>query len=92
MRSLLAPALLAATFAGAGAGAQAQDFGYEAFEPSVNHIDLETCPARVTAKEVFCRATLLNDTVYVYVFEDTDEMKYVEMLAFEAGEYEITFK
>ncbi|WP_449044880.1 hypothetical protein [Paracoccus versutus] len=90
MRSLLAPALLAATFA--GAGAQAQDFGYEAFEPSVNHIDLEICPARVTAKEVFCRATLLNDTVYVYVFEDTDEMKYVEMLAFEAGEYEITFK
>ncbi|MDF3852837.1 hypothetical protein ACDP63_10415 [Paracoccus sp. P2] len=90
MRSLLAPALLAATFV--GTGAQAQDFGYEAFEPSVNHIDLETCPARVTAEKVFCRATLLHDTVYVYVFEDRNEMKFVEMLAFEAGEYEITFK
>ncbi|SIQ52691.1 hypothetical protein SAMN05421641_10934 [Paracoccus thiocyanatus] len=88
MKPLLVPALLVA----AAMGAHAQEFGYMAFEPSVNHIDLKTCPAKVTAKDVFCRATLQNDTFHVYVFKDDEDMTFVEMLSFEDGEYELTFK
>lgn len=88
MRTLLLSVLVAL----AASAAHAQGLVYAQFETSVNHIDLETCPAQVKAEGVFCRATILHDALHVYVFEQGGDLAFVEMLTFEDGDFEIDFK
>lgn len=76
---------LAASFAHAG------EFTYEQFETSVNHINLDRCPAEVKAKDVFCRTTILHDGIHVFVFEKGGNMAFVEMLTFDEGSYAVAF-
>ena len=48
---------------------------YEAFEASVNHIDLPSCPAEVAAPGRFCRLTAHQDNLNVFAFsEDGDQL------------------
>jgi hypothetical protein len=77
---------LVASFAYAG------DYTYEQFETSVNHIDLDKCPTEVTAKDVFCRTTILHDGVHVYVFERGGNQAFVQMLTYDEGNYAVAFK
>ncbi|SFR41647.1 hypothetical protein [Litoreibacter janthinus] len=43
-------------------------FTYETFEASVEHADLEGCPAEFDTDVVFCRITLANDQAHIFVF------------------------
>ena len=43
-------------------------FTYETFEASVEHADLEGCPAQFDTDVVFCRITLANDQAHIFVF------------------------
>lgn len=65
---LLAPAALAA-----------EPFTYADFEASVPHIDLATCPdgAADGQGDVFCRVTMTNDALHVYVFESAGTQAFV---------------
>lgn len=70
-------------------GARADDaaplaLNYAAFEAAVPHIDLESCPAGVTLGDVFCRATLANEQIHVFVFSQTGESPLVAFSSFDA--------
>lgn len=41
---------------------------YELFERSIDHADLETCPAQFDPEQVFCRLTLAAEEAHVFVF------------------------
>lgn len=43
-------------------------FSYEVFEASVEHVDLDGCPAEFDTDVVFCRMTLASDLAHVFVF------------------------
>ena len=81
-----------AMFALAAPLAHADGYTYAQFEASVNHVDLETCPAQVAATGVFCRATVLHDSVHVYVFEEDGDMAFVDMLTFDEEGYTLAFQ
>jgi hypothetical protein len=46
---------------------------YPVFEFAVPHIDLDTCPAEVAAEGAFCRASIANDALHVFVFAEDGE-------------------
>lgn len=41
---------------------------YEIFETTIEHVDLEGCPADFDATANFCRMTLASDLAHVFVF------------------------
>lgn len=41
---------------------------YEVFEHSIEHADLATCPAEFDDETQFCRMTLADDRLHVFVF------------------------
>lgn len=84
--------ILSALLTLAASAAHAGEFTYALFESSVSHVDLEECPAQVTATDVFCRATILHDGIHVYVFEKAHDMGFVDMLTFDKGSYTVGFK
>ena len=82
--------LLAAGLAASmAAPAQADGFTYPLFEGSVNHIDLEECPEGIAEGDVFCRATMMNDALHIYVFEAAGDLRFVTVESFNADEFSI---
>lgn len=77
--------LIAATVTVGHAG----PFTYELFENSVNHIDLDQCPSQVKSRDVFCRATIQNDGVHIFVFEEAGDRNFIDMLTFDRGEFDV---
>ena len=41
---------------------------YEVFEATIEHVDLEGCPAEFDPDAVFCRMTLASDQAHVFAF------------------------
>ena len=43
-------------------------FTYEVFEATVEHADLEGCPAEFDTDAVFCRVTIASDLAHIFAF------------------------
>ncbi len=79
---LLSPAPLAA-----------EPYSYADFEASVPHIDLETCPDSVAEGrgDVFCRVSLNNDALHVYVFESGGMQEFVALQSYHEDQFTLRF-
>ncbi|MEE1609828.1 hypothetical protein [Microvirga sp. CF3016] len=55
---------------------------YEKFEAAVPHLDLNSCPSPVAQNNVFCRSSVANDEVHVFVFEDSGDRCLVAVESF----------
>ena len=91
-RKLYAISVAAAAFVSQVAQAQACPMPYDKFEMAVPHLDLDTCPASVSQKDVFCRANVANDEVHVFVFERGGERCLVSVTSFDEAKYQLTLK
>lgn len=67
----------------------AGSYSYEDFEVSVNHIDLDECPGGLVEGDVFCRVTMMNDAMHVYVFENAGERLFVSVHTFYEDEFNL---
>ncbi|KPQ07424.1 MAG: hypothetical protein HLUCCA12_06300 [Rhodobacteraceae bacterium HLUCCA12] len=61
----------------------AEPYTYAEFEASVPHIDLETCPEALlegdSEADVFCRVSMHNDALHIYVFETEGTQEFVAL-------------
>lgn len=62
----------------------AAPFTYEEFEAGVTHVDLEVCPTSLAGPDRFCRATVVNDKINVFVFSDQGEKPLVAFQSWDA--------
>lgn len=58
-------------------------FTYEMFEHSVDHVDLENCPAEFDAETAFCRMTLAAEAANVFVFSFAGDQPLVAVKSYE---------
>jgi hypothetical protein len=65
---------------------------YEKFEAAVPHLDLSSCPTPVAQNNVFCRSSVANDEVHVFVFEDSGDRCLVAVGSFGEDKYALTLK
>ena len=65
---------------------------YLEFEASVPHLDLETCPEALARDGVFCRLSVENDAMHVFVFEEEGDQALVAFQSWEEGDWEIVLK
>ncbi|WP_333830434.1 hypothetical protein [Pararhodobacter sp.] len=65
----------------------AAPYTYAEFEASVPHIDLETCPEGLAGGDVFCRVSMHNDALHVYVFESGGAQAFVALHSFYEDEF-----
>ena len=89
---LAALALAGATAAQPASAQDGAPLTYAAFEPSVTHLDLETCPEAMARDGVFCRVSIGGDMVHIWVFEEGGDQALVEVRSFGPDEYELTLK
>lgn len=66
-------------------------YTYADFEASVPHIDLDDCPAGLAAGDVFCRITMNNDALHIYVFEAEGDQHFVSVHTYHEDEFELVF-
>ncbi len=66
-------------------------YSYADFEASVPHIDMEVCPAGLAEGDVFCRITMNNDALHVYVFEAGGDRRFVAVHSFYGDEFQLSF-
>jgi len=66
-------------------------FTYADFEVSVPHIDLEHCPADLAQGDVFCRITMNNDALHIYVFEAAGDQHFVSVHSYHDDMFQLTF-
>jgi hypothetical protein len=64
---------------------------YASFEASVPHIDMDACPEALATGDMFCRITMNNDALHVYVFETQGEQLFVSVHTFYEDEFQLTF-
>jgi hypothetical protein len=89
---LLLPLALAATLIGLPAAAHDHAaFSYADFESSVPHIDLDECPAGMAEGDVFCRISMNNDALHIFVFEAEGDQHLVAVHSFFEDEFQILF-
>jgi len=69
----------------------AGSYTYADFEASVPHIDLETCPEGLAEGDVFCRVSMNNDALHVYVFESGGMQEFVALHSFHEDEFTLRF-
>ena len=71
----------------------AEPYSYADFEASVPHIDLETCPEGLpgTEGDVFCRVTMNNDALHVYIFESDGMQAFVALHSHYEDEFTLRF-
>lgn len=62
----------------------AAPFTYEQFEAGVTHVDLDVCPTALAGPNRFCRATVVNDKINVFVFSDQGEQPLVAFQSWDA--------
>jgi hypothetical protein len=67
-------------------------YTYADFEASVPHIDLDTCPEGLAEGDVFCRITMNNDALHIYVFESDGDMSFVSVHSYFEDEFELVFE
>ena len=68
--------------------AAAQDaapFTYDMFEAGVTHVDLAVCPTTLAGPNRFCRATVVNDKINVFVFSDQGDKPLVAFQSWSAA-------
>lgn len=61
-------------------------FTYDVFEASVQHADLEGCPAEFDPDAVFCRLTLTTDQAHVFVFSHNGDQPLLAVKHYELGD------
>lgn len=74
------------THAGGTAYLANGQFTYEVFEASVEHVDLEGCPAEFDTDKVFCRMTLAADLAHVFVFALDGAQPLLAVKSYELGD------
>jgi hypothetical protein len=89
-RRLLALPVLA--FASQAAAAQSCPMPYDKFEAAVPHLDLDSCPALVGESNVFCRSSVANDEIHVFVFDKDGERCLKSVHSFGEERYKLTLK
>lgn len=85
----LAISLYVAALFAASAG-HAQTFTYADFEPTIAHLDLETCPPGLAQGDVFCRLTVHHETLHVFVFSLDGDQPFLAVRSYEPDEFAIT--
>ncbi len=65
---------------------------YEFFEYAVPHLDLETCPADLKREDAFCRASVGNDKVHVYVFRESGSQCLVATKSYGPDDFKLSLK
>lgn len=66
-------------------------FTYDVFETSVEHVDLDTCPAEFDADANFCRMTLASDHAHVFVFSYDGDQPLLAIKTYELGDDFLSF-
>lgn len=61
-------------------------FTYDVFEQSVDHVDLENCPAEFDPEVVFCRMTLASEMANIFVFSFDGDQPLLAVKSYELGE------
>ncbi len=64
-------------------------YTYADFEASVPHIDLEACPDGIAEGDVFCRVTMNNDALHVYVFASSADQPFVAVHTYHNDEFQL---
>lgn len=57
---------------------------YAEFEQSVPHVDMPVCPVALAAEDRFCRMTLVNDAINVFVFTTEGDSPLVDFRSWSA--------
>jgi hypothetical protein len=78
--------------AGSASGQTPCALSYEVFEFAVPHLDLETCPADLARASAFCRASVGQDAVHVFVFSDEGDRCLVATKSYRGGEFRLEVK
>ncbi|MDJ0947777.1 MAG: hypothetical protein QNJ94_02555 [Alphaproteobacteria bacterium] len=74
MRTIPTGSLLGLLFSTAALAEPQCYVSYHEFEEAVPHVDIDTCPEAVLAKDKgFCRMTINGDSVVVYHFRHGDQ-------------------
>lgn len=79
----------------AGMQARAQSpcpLTYEFFEAAVPHLDLEACPKELDRPNAFCRASVGQDGVHIFVFSKEGDVCLLQTKSYQAGQYEFAVK
>lgn len=70
----------------AAAAANAHDapcpLPYMTFEYAVPHLDLDSCPAAFGEGAIFCRASVANDQLHVFAFEETGDQCLIRVVSY----------
>jgi hypothetical protein len=82
-------ALLSLSAAGA---AMACPMSYEAFELAIPHLDLRVCPTPIAREGVFCRASVANDAVHVFVFSKEGDRCLLGVNSLDESKYLLTLR
>ncbi len=89
---LFLPIVLAATLIGLPAAAHDHAaFSYADFEAAVPHTDMDECPAGMTEGDAFCRISMNNDALYMFVFDYWGDQHFVAVCSFLQDGFQIAF-
>lgn len=66
-------------------------FTYADFERSVGHINLAECPEGLAEGEVFCRVSMHDDALHVFVFSQDGDQPFVSVHTFYEDDLNIDF-
>ena len=58
-------------------------FTYEVFEATVEHADLEGCPADFDTDAVFCRVTIASDLAHIFAFSYNGDQHLLAVKSYE---------
>ena len=61
-------------------------FTYEVFEATVEHADLEGCPADFDPDAVFCRITIASDLAHIFAFSYNGDQPLLAVKSYEITE------
>jgi hypothetical protein len=87
----LLPAAILVLAASAAGAEETCPFDYSAFELSMPHVDLETCPEGVE-EDHFCRAAVANDLLHIFVFSEDATACLTEVVSLDEEAFEIVLR
>lgn len=91
MKRLLPLTLAAALISLPAAAHDHAAFTYADFEAAVPHIDMDECPAGLAEGDVFCRISMNNDALHIFVFEAEGDQHFVAVHTFYEDEFALSF-
>ena len=77
------------SLAGGAAGQAPCAMRYEFFEFAVPHLDLEACPADLARPSAFCRASVGQDAVHVFLLSDEGDRCLLSTKSYRSGEFRL---